>query len=136
MVWWLIGFNIIIRESKKAVRKLPLFPLPPSPRLLPLVYPFVLDQFPRSRISNFMNNQQKEHPKISPRRDALGRERNESLSPPRLAFLAWGDFHAPSRFARSTIPEENWGLLVVYLKGRLLSSIAFEFRMINEIERF
>ena len=33
-----------------------------------------------------------------------------SLSPPRLAFLAWGDFHARSRFARSTIPEEKWGL--------------------------
>ena len=37
-----------------------------------------------------------------------------SLSPPRLAFLAWDDFHARSRFARSTIPEEKWGLLVVY----------------------
>ena len=37
-----------------------------------------------------------------------------SLSPPRLAFLAWGDFHVRSRFARSTIPEEKWGLLVVY----------------------
>ena len=36
-----------------------------------------------------------------------------SLSPPRVAFLAWGDFHARSRFARSTIPEEKWGLLVV-----------------------
>ena len=24
-------------------------------------------------------------------------------------ILAWGDFHARSRFARSTIPEENWG---------------------------
>ena len=24
-------------------------------------------------------------------------------------FLAWGDFHALSRFARSTIPEEKWG---------------------------
>ena len=24
-------------------------------------------------------------------------------------FLAWGDFHARSRFARSTIPEDNWG---------------------------
>ena len=29
---------------------------------------------------------------------------------PRVSpFLAWGDFHA-----RSTIPEEKWGLLVVY----------------------
>ena len=30
---------------------------------------------------------------------------------PRLVspFLAWGDFHARSRFARSTIPEEKWG---------------------------
>ena len=36
-----------------------------------------------------------------------------SLSPPRLAFLAWGDFHARSSFARSTIPKEKWGLLVV-----------------------
>ena len=33
-----------------------------------------------------------------------------SLSPPRLAFLAWDDFHARSRFARSTIPEEKRGL--------------------------
>ena len=27
----------------------------------------------------------------------------------RLAFFAWGDFHARLRFARSTIPEEKWG---------------------------
>ena len=27
----------------------------------------------------------------------------------RLAFLAWGDFRARSRFTRSTIPEEKWG---------------------------
>ena len=32
------------------------------------------------------------------------------LSPHRVSpFLAWGDFHARSRFARSTIPEEKWG---------------------------
>ena len=24
------------------------------------------------------------------------------------SFLAWGDFHAHSRFARSTLPEEKW----------------------------
>ena len=30
------------------------------------------------------------------------------------AFLAWGNFHARSRFARSTIPEEKLVLLVVY----------------------
>ena len=24
-------------------------------------------------------------------------------------FLAWGDFHERSRFARPTIPEEKWG---------------------------
>ena len=24
-------------------------------------------------------------------------------------FLAWGDFHALLRFARSTIPEDKWG---------------------------
>ena len=28
---------------------------------------------------------------------------------------AWGDFHARSRFAYSTIPEGKWGLLVVYV---------------------
>ena len=32
-------------------------------------------------------------------------ERAKRVSP----FLAWGDFHARSRFARSTIPEEKWG---------------------------
>ena len=26
---------------------------------------------------------------------------------------AWSEFYALSRFARSTIPEEKWGLLVV-----------------------
>ena len=32
------------------------------------------------------------------------------LSPSRVSpFLAWGDFHARLRFARSTIPEEKWG---------------------------
>ena len=44
------------------------------------------------------------HVKITTRerRDAVGRK---GVSP----FLAWGDFHARSRFARSTIPEEKWG---------------------------
>ena len=37
-----------------------------------------------------------------------------SLSPPNLAFLVWGDLHARLRFARSTIPEEIWGLLIVF----------------------
>ena len=44
--------------------------------------------------------------------------RNFHLSSPRLAFLAWGDFHMRLRFARSTIPEEKWGLLVVYYTTR------------------
>ena len=37
---------------------------------------------------------------------------NFSLSRPRLAFLMWGDtmyFHMHLHFARSTIPEGNWG---------------------------
>ena len=42
------------------------------------------------------------------------RDPHFSLSPLRLAFLAWGDFHARSLFAGFTIPEEIWGLLVVY----------------------
>ena len=32
-----------------------------------------------------------------------------SLSSRVSSFLAWGDFHARSRFIRSTIPEEKWG---------------------------
>ena len=35
-------------------------------------------------------------------------------SPLRLAFLVWDYFNARSRFARSTMPEKKWGLLVVY----------------------
>ena len=42
-----------------------------------------------------------------------GERKKFSLSPPRLASLACGDFHARSHFARSTIPEGKWGLLVV-----------------------
>ena len=42
------------------------------------------------------------------------RKARHGASPLRLTFLAWGDFHARSRFAHSTIPEEKWGLLVVY----------------------
>ena len=38
--------------------------------------------------------------KITPRE-----KRRHRVSP----FLAWGNFHARSRFARSTIPEEKWG---------------------------
>ena len=38
------------------------------------------------------------------------REKAIFLSPRRVSpFLAWGGFHARSRFARSTIPEEKWG---------------------------
>ena len=43
------------------------------------------------------------------------------FSPRRVSsFLAWDDFHARSSFARSTIPGEKWGLIVVYhLSGPL-----------------
>ena len=41
------------------------------------------------------------------------KRRHIFLSPCRVSpFLAWGDFHARSRFARCTIPEEKWGILV------------------------
>ena len=57
--------------------------------------------------------------KITPRekrRHAARREPHFSLSAPRLAFLAWGDFPARSRFACSIVTEElNGRLLVVYL---------------------
>ena len=59
---------------------------------------------------NFICTVQKpEHHPTRERRDAPGCEKNECL-----AFLAWSDFHARSRFARCTIPDEKWGLLVVY----------------------
>ena len=34
-------------------------------------------------------------------------------------FLAWSDFHARSRFARSTIPEEKCGTTGSLFKGGL-----------------
>ena len=59
--------------------------------------------------------------KITPRKKRLHAAGRVSPS------LAWGDFHAHSRFARSTIPEEKWGStrsLYLYLpyvesRGRL-----------------
>ena len=46
--------------------------------------------------------------KIIPRekKATRGGEREKCRVSP---FLAWGDFHARSRFARPTIPEEKWG---------------------------
>ena len=51
-------------------------------------------------------------------------------------FLAWGDFHARSRFARSTIPEDKWGTtrslgFIAYSKISTLESgiRKFRFRM-------
>ena len=37
--------------------------------------------------------------------------RNASARENQSPFLAWGDFHARSLFARSTIPEEKWGTI-------------------------
>ena len=41
---------------------------------------------------------------------AIGQELNHSLSPPRFAFLAWGDFQARSRFARSQPRPQGFSL--------------------------
>ena len=38
----------------------------------------------------------------------FGRTDNPLISRSSLGF-AWGDFHARSRFAHSTIPEKKWG---------------------------
>ena len=43
--------------------------------------------------------------KINPTREKAGFLPPRRVSP----FLVWGDFHARSRSARSTIPEEKWG---------------------------
>ena len=53
-------------------------------------------------------------------RKCVERKMTHFLSPRRVSpFLAWGDFHARSRFARSTIPEDKWGTT----RGLLLISI-------------
>ena len=52
--------------------------------------------------------------KNHPTRERRDEGERKKLSPSRLAFLAWDDFHA-----RSTIPEEKWGLLVVCLQREL-----------------
>ena len=52
--------------------------------------------------------------KNHPKRERRDEGERKKLSPSRLAFLAWDDFHA-----RSTIPEEKWGLLVVCLQREL-----------------
>ena len=46
-----------------------------------------------------------------------------SLSPPNLTFLVWGDLHACSRFARSAIPEEIWGLLIVFHRSNATNNL-------------
>ena len=43
-----------------------------------------------------------------------------------FSLPAWSDFYARSRFARSTIPEEKWGLLVVYLHSFDQNILTFE----------
>ena len=46
--------------------------------------------------------------KITPREK--GEARLIFFSPRRVSpFLAWGDYHARSRFACSTVPEDKWG---------------------------
>ena len=49
-------------------------------------------------------------------RTRKGDQEKRRVSP----FLAWGDFRACSRFARSTIPEEKWGTTRSLLCGLIL----------------
>ena len=57
------------------------------------------------------------------------REKAGGVSP----FLAWGDFHARSRFARSTIPVEKWGTtrslghydILAKIRIRVKAAVAF-----------
>ena len=47
------------------------------------------------------------------------RKSSRGLSPRRVSlFLAWANFHARSRFVRSTIPEEKWGTTRSLGRGR------------------
>ena len=45
--------------------------------------------------------------------------RRRYFLPPVSPFLVWGDFHAHSRFVRSTIPDEKWGTTLSLRQGRL-----------------
>ena len=57
--------------------------------------------------SGIVERTKRERVKITPREKGDTRRGERNMSP----FLAWGDFHARSRFARSTIPEEKWGTI-------------------------
>ena len=61
------------------------------------------------------------------------------LSPPHLAFLAWGDFHTHLPFAPSTIPEGKWGLFVVQsvviLKKRLKRSGIWQMSFVTQLSK-
>ena len=59
-------------------------------------------------------------------------EKDETRSPPRLAFLAWDDFQPRSRFARSNIPGQKWGQGCndsYSLRFDAISIIVFRFRL-------
>ena len=47
-------------------------------------------------------------------------------------FLALGDFHARSRFARSTIPEEKWGKKSSLLPWQLVCFLRCQLRIIGD----
>ena len=51
-------------------------------------------------------------------------------------FLAWGDFHARSRFARSTIPEEKWGTTrSLTTRHKQSRSLCYEIRIDPRLRR-
>ena len=66
-------------------------------------------------IQLMFNNQRPLRCYISEKRTRVKITPREKGETRRLAFLAWGDFHARSLFVCSTIPAEKWGLLVVYI---------------------
>ena len=53
---------------------------------------------------------------------------------PMSSFLTWGDFHARSRFVRSTIPEEKWGIACNLRQGRLRRRIFFQYKVMRKDE--
>ena len=73
--------------------------------------PFWLDYEVPHFPSEIVEPAKREHAWKSPHaRKGKTRRGDFFLSPRRVSpFLAWGDFHARSRFTRSTIPEEKWG---------------------------
>ena len=102
---WLVSLS---RDRELAIIKKPTLRIKRSKEEFTKL--LVVPIFPQGQYSERNANARENHI-TRERRDAA--VSHFSLSPPRFAFLAWRD-PTRLRFTPSTIPEEKWGLLVVW----------------------